>query len=78
MREIEILRQIGTGASNRKIAEKLCISENTIRNRIHGIFNKLRVTSRAQAVAYAVREGLIPARSESSDIPDESPCPPET
>ncbi len=76
-REIEVLRQIETGASNRKIAEKLCISENTIRNRIHDIFGKLRVTSRAQAVAYAVREGLIPARGESPDFQDEAPCPPE-
>ncbi len=59
VREIEVLRQIRTGASNRDIAENLNISENAIRNCTHAIFSKLRVANRAQAIAYAVREGLF-------------------
>ena len=58
-REIEVLRQIRTGASNRDIAENLNISENAIRNCTHAIFSKLHVANRAQAIAHAVREGLF-------------------
>lgn len=65
-REIEVLRQIRTGASNRDIAENLHISENAIRNCTHTIFSKLHVANRAQAIAYAVREGLFAKSGEDS------------
>lgn len=54
--EIEILRQIKTGASNRDIAENLHISVYAVQHCIHSIFGKLHVSSRAQAAVYALRE----------------------
>lgn len=58
-REIDVLRQLSTGASNREIASTLYISENTVRNHVRNILEKLHVSNRVQAAAYAVREGFI-------------------
>ncbi len=58
-REREVLRRLGEGQSNRVIAEALFISEVTVKNHISGIFAKLGVESRAAAVAYAHRNGLV-------------------
>lgn len=58
-REVEVLRTLGTGASNRDIAKRLFISENTVRNHVRNILDKLHVSNRVQAAAYAVREGLV-------------------
>ncbi len=56
-REIEVLRQLSTGASNRDIASALFISENTVRNHVRNILEKLHLHNRVQAAAYAMREG---------------------
>ncbi|MCL6631469.1 MAG: response regulator transcription factor [Alicyclobacillus herbarius] len=56
-REIEVLRHLSVGASNRDIARALFISENTVRNHVRNILDKLHLNNRAQAAAYAVREG---------------------
>lgn len=56
-REIEVLRQLSTGASNRDIANKLFISENTVRNHVRNILEKLHVSNRGQAAAFAMRKG---------------------
>ena len=56
-REIEVLRQLSTGASNKEIASILFISENTVRNHVRNILDKLHVSNRVQAAAYAMREG---------------------
>ena len=56
-REIEVLRQLSTGASNRDIAAALFISENTVRNHVRNILEKLHLHNRVQAAAYAMREG---------------------
>lgn len=56
-REIEVLRQLSTGASNKDIAKVLYISENTVRNHVRNILEKLHLANRVQAAAYAVREG---------------------
>jgi DNA-binding NarL/FixJ family response regulator len=56
-REIEVLRHLSVGASNRDIAQALFISENTVRNHVRNILDKLHLSNRAQAAAYAVREG---------------------
>lgn len=61
-REIEILRLVAQGATNKKIAATLCFSEQTIKNYLSIIFQKLHVNNRAEAAAYAVQEGLIPVR----------------
>jgi DNA-binding NarL/FixJ family response regulator len=58
-REIEVLRYLSTGASNRDIAKALFISENTVRNHVRNILEKLHLSNRVQAAAYAVREGFI-------------------
>jgi len=58
-RETEILQLVAQGATNKDIAEKLFISEHTVRNALSIIFQKLHVNSRTEAVAHALREGLI-------------------
>ncbi|MCI0184505.1 response regulator [Sulfoacidibacillus ferrooxidans] len=59
LREIDILREIGTGATNKDIAKRLFISENTVRNHVRRILDKLHVINRVAAATYAVREGFI-------------------
>ncbi len=58
-REIEVLRQLSTGATNREIAKVLYISENTVRNHVRNILEKLHLSNRVQAAAFAVREGYV-------------------
>lgn len=58
-REIEVLQQIGGGNRNRDIAEKLFISEETVKVHIKHIMEKLGASDRTQAVAIAVRRGII-------------------
>jgi DNA-binding NarL/FixJ family response regulator len=59
-RELEVLRLLGTGASNREIAEQLFITEGTVRNYISTILSKLGARDRTQAALVAVRMGLVP------------------
>lgn len=58
-REVEVLRHLSVGATNRDIASALYISENTVRNHVRNILEKLHLGNRVQAAAYAVREGYI-------------------
>jgi two-component system nitrate/nitrite response regulator NarL len=58
-REKEILLCIATGETNREISEALFISENTVKNHIKNILEKLHLSNRVQLAAYAVRHGLI-------------------
>lgn len=58
-REIETLRLLGEGLSNRDIAERLFISENTVKFHVRNILQKLGVQNRTEAVALAFRRGLI-------------------
>jgi DNA-binding NarL/FixJ family response regulator len=58
-RELEILSLIASGSSNRKIGEKLSLSEKTIKNNITSIFHKLQTNDRTRAAVYAIRRGLI-------------------
>ena len=57
-REVEVLRLIATGKSNRAIAGDLVISEKTVARHVSNIFNKLDVSSRSAATAYAYEHGL--------------------
>jgi len=57
--ELEILRLLSEGATNKDIAEKLYWSEATVKRKIGDILTKLEVSNRAQAVAEAIRRGLI-------------------
>jgi DNA-binding CsgD family transcriptional regulator len=59
-RELEILKLIARGMSNREIAEKLFVSENTVKTHSSRLFDKLSAKRRTQAVQIAKEEGLIP------------------
>lgn len=63
-RELEVLRLVGQGVSNREIARVLFISEKTAKNHLTHIFEKLGVTDRTQAALYAVRAGLVPLQAQ--------------
>ena len=58
-REMEVLRLVAQGLNNRDIAATLFISENTVKNHIRNILDKLHLHSRMEAVVYAVREKMI-------------------
>ena len=58
-RELEVLRLIARGMPNKDIAAELVISQNTVRNHVRNILEKLRVRSRVEAAMYAVREKLV-------------------
>ena len=58
-RELEVLKLVATGLNNRDIARELFISENTVKNHIRNILEKLQLHSRMEAVVYAVREKLL-------------------
>jgi DNA-binding NarL/FixJ family response regulator len=57
--ELEVLREIASGATNREIAERLFWSEATVKRKIQDIIEKLGVANRAQAIAEAIRHGWI-------------------
>ena len=58
-REIDVLRLIGTGNSNKQIADKLSIGETTVKNHISNILSKLSANDRAHAVSIALQRGII-------------------
>ena len=58
-REQQVLSLIADGHPTREVAQQLCYSERTVKNVLHDIVTKLGARSRSQAVAHAVREGLI-------------------
>jgi DNA-binding NarL/FixJ family response regulator len=60
-RELEVLRLVARGLSNREIATDLVIAENTVKNHVRNILEKLQLRSRMEAAMYAVREKLVDA-----------------
>lgn len=58
-RELQVLRLVAKGLSNREIAEELFISENTVKNHIRNMLEKLQMKSRMEAAMYAVRSNLL-------------------
>ena len=62
-REIEVLRLVAQGLNNREIGKRLFISENTVKNHVRNILEKLHLHSRMDAAMYALRKKLF-------DIPD--------
>lgn len=58
-REVEVLKLVAHGLANQEIAEKLVISERTVRTHVGNILDKLHLANRTQAALYAVREGLL-------------------
>ena len=68
-RELEVLRLVAKGRSNREIADELVITELTVRTHVSNILGKLQLASRTQAALYALKEGLaslddVPAPGE--------------
>jgi DNA-binding CsgD family transcriptional regulator len=68
-RELEVLKLIGAGATNREIAGKLIISENTVKSHVRSILNKLALRNRQQAAIYAERQGLSSLPKTEKDAP---------
>jgi DNA-binding NarL/FixJ family response regulator len=58
-REVEVLRVVATGASNRQIAQELVVSEKTVAHHLEHIYNKIGISSRAAAVFFAMEHDLI-------------------
>lgn len=59
-REMDVLKLLVAGASNKMIAAQLNLSENTVKSHLSHIFSKLQVQSRAEAVAVALQRGIVP------------------
>jgi DNA-binding NarL/FixJ family response regulator len=57
-REVEVLRELGFGLSNKEIAEKLFITEGTVKNHVSNLISKLNLRDRTQAAIFAVRYGI--------------------
>lgn len=57
-REVEVLQKMAQGLSNQEIATELCISEQTVRNHVNHILDKLHLANRTQAALFALREGF--------------------
>ena len=62
-REKEVIRLVAQGFHNREIGEKLFISEQTVKNHLHNIFDKLGVSDRLELALYAIHHRLIDSRS---------------
>jgi ATP/maltotriose-dependent transcriptional regulator MalT len=58
-REVEVLRRVAIGKSNREIAEELVIAEGTVRRHVSNIYNKIGTINRSEATRYALRAGLL-------------------
>jgi len=59
VREREVLEHVARGRSNKEIAAALAIAENTVKNHLKNILEKLHLENRVQAATYALREGLV-------------------
>jgi LuxR family transcriptional regulator, maltose regulon positive regulatory protein len=66
-RELAVLRLLATQLSQQELASELYVSVNTVRTHIQGIYRKLRVTSREEAIAQARELGLLPRHTSRSD-----------
>jgi DNA-binding CsgD family transcriptional regulator len=59
IRELEVLRQVAFGLSDKQVAGQLGISQKTVRNHLTSVYSKLRAGNRVEAVIYALRRGLV-------------------
>lgn len=58
-REVEVLRLVALGLSDRAVAERLVVSPRTVQGHVRSIFNKIQVNSRAAATRYAIEHQLV-------------------
>ena len=68
-RELQVVRLVSSGASNRAIADRLRISDRTVARHVSNIFVKLGVSSRAAVTAYAYEHRLVPSAAGSGHPP---------
>jgi DNA-binding NarL/FixJ family response regulator len=66
-REIELLRLIASGRSNKEIAHELSLAESTVKNKLSILFHKLDAKDRTQAAIYAMSHGLLPNNRSEGD-----------
>jgi DNA-binding CsgD family transcriptional regulator len=59
IRELEVLRQVASGLSDKQVAGRLGISQKTVRNHLTSVYGKLRAGNRVEAVTEALRRGLV-------------------
>ena len=71
-REIEVLRLLAKGYTDREIADQLCLTSVTVRSHISRVLSKLNVKNRVQAALYGLRSGLVPleAAHDPKKFPD--------
>jgi DNA-binding NarL/FixJ family response regulator len=70
-REMEIVQLVAQGFQNKEIGKKLFISENTVKNHLHNIFDKLGVSDRLELALYAIHHRLIEKPDETlAQTPD--------
>lgn len=69
-RESEILKLVALGMSNKEIADKLFLSERTIKGHLTNIFNKLNVASRSEAIVKGLQWGLVTLESTETNLRD--------
>ncbi len=69
-RELDVLRSISQGLSNREIADQLVITERTVCTHVSNILGKLHLASRTQAALYALKEGVSSLDDVSLPGPD--------
>ena len=60
--ELDILRLLATGASNKEIARKMMLADSTVKNKLTVLFSKIDVADRTQAAIFALRHGLLPEK----------------
>ena len=58
-REVEVLRLVALGKSNREIGDELVLTEGTVRRHVSNVYDKIGVSNRTEATRYALREGLV-------------------
>jgi two-component system NarL family response regulator len=61
-RETEVVRQVATGLRNAEIAQRLAITEATVKTHLNNIFDKLKLRDRVELTVYALRSGLVSAQ----------------
>lgn len=66
-REVDVLRELESGATNLKIAQRLFMSENTVKHHIRNILDKLEVENRQQAALFARQNALVSKFSSTDD-----------
>lgn len=59
MREMDVLRLVATGATNREIAQDLCVSEGTVKNHVSNILSRLGLRDRIQAALFALKHKIV-------------------